>query len=69
MDDHQLITMMEDLKRYTDGDELANLELFPEDDVLYIEHALKLLQNDITLDDVTDVDLKVKLTLFAEANN
>ena len=64
MDDHQLITMMEDLKRYTDGDGLANLELFPADDVLYIENALKLLRGDITLDDITDTDLKDKLTRF-----
>ena len=43
MDDHQCITMMEDLKSYTDGDALAGLKLFPVDDILYIEHAFKLL--------------------------
>ena len=68
MDDHQIIEIMEDLKRYTDGDGLANLELFPAD-VLYIENALKLLRGDITLDDITYDGLKEKLTLFLEANS
>lgn len=61
--------MMEELKSYTDGEGLEELELFPVDDILYIEHAFKLLRKDITLDDITEVDLKDKLTLFVEANN
>ena len=69
MDDHQFIEKMEDLKRYTDGDGLNELELFPADDVLYIENALKLLRGDITLDDITYDGLKEKLTLFLEANS
>ena len=69
MEDHQCITMMEELKSYTDGEGLEELELFPVDDILYIEHAFKLLRKDITLDDITEVDLKDKLTLFVEANN